>query len=307
MPQPLPESARPCAREANVLDDTGRSPPGLELLLAVTFALTVFCPRGVDAAEADKPPASDVQLSKAERHADGSVGLSIVPINCLEATVTVNAQLHGLKPSHPVPWTFVLAGKPEQLDLVPDGSGRGRTHYDVSYLWRPGGIGATHDPQTVYRLPYPPERHWIVSQGSFGRFSHGEGSGDEYSIDWTMPSSSPVCAARGGRVIAVKQNSTVNGRGHQFDVDTNYILLRHADGTCGEYLHIETDGATVKVGQEVEAGQSIGRSGNTGNSSEPHLHFGVFTNIDALTRTSFPIRWQTRNGLTNRLVEGRTY
>ncbi|HEY5315094.1 MAG TPA: M23 family metallopeptidase [Pirellulales bacterium] len=270
-------------------------------------ALLMSCDWNAQAAGLEKQPASDVQLSKPDRHEGGGVGFSIAAMHCLEATVTLEAQLRGLKPSHPLPWTFVLAGKPEQLELEPDGSGDGRTHFDVTYRWRPGGMGARHDPSAVYRLPYPPQRHWVVSQGNFGRFSHGAGSGDEYSIDWAMPSGSPVCAARGGRVIAVKQNSTVNGLGHQFDVDANYILVRHADGTCGEYVHLETDGAAVNVGQDVEVGQVIGSSGNTGNSSEPHLHFGVFTNRDGFTRTSIPVRWQTRRGATDRLIEGRQY
>ncbi len=52
------------------------------------------------------------------------------------------------------------------------------------------------------------------------------------------------------------------------------IVIRHLDGTLTYYLHLSAIG--VRVGQSVKSGQIIGRVGNTGLSSGPHLHFGVF-------------------------------
>ncbi|MGB8169537.1 MAG: M23 family metallopeptidase [Chthoniobacteraceae bacterium] len=43
----------------------------------------------------------------------------------------------------------------------------------------------------------------------------------------------------------------------------------------GEYLHLQKNGVLVKVGDEVQAGDLVARSGNTGCSTGPHLHFHV--------------------------------
>ena len=42
--------------------------------------------------------------------------------------------------------------------------------------------------------------------------------------------------------------------------------------------HLQAGGVLVRVGQRVRRGQAIGRSGNTGLSSAPHLHFVVHAN-----------------------------
>jgi murein DD-endopeptidase MepM/ murein hydrolase activator NlpD len=51
--------------------------------------------------------------------------------------------------------------------------------------------------------------------------------------------------------------------------------LRHPDGTYGVYLHLKKDSEMVNVGDEVDVGEPIAKSGNTGQSSGPHLHFHV--------------------------------
>jgi murein DD-endopeptidase MepM/ murein hydrolase activator NlpD len=53
------------------------------------------------------------------------------------------------------------------------------------------------------------------------------------------------------------------------------VFIEHVDGTVGRYFHLTRSGADVSVGQQVASGQRIGRSGNSGNSSAPHLHFDV--------------------------------
>ncbi|MBC2903781.1 transglycosylase family protein [Streptomyces cupreus] len=53
------------------------------------------------------------------------------------------------------------------------------------------------------------------------------------------------------------------------------VVVRHSDGRYSQYAHLSA--ISVKSGQQVGAGQRIGRSGSTGNSTGPHLHFEVRT------------------------------
>jgi murein DD-endopeptidase MepM/ murein hydrolase activator NlpD len=51
----------------------------------------------------------------------------------------------------------------------------------------------------------------------------------------------------------------------------------------------------------------VALSGNTGYSSEPHLHVGVFRNVDGTKRTSIPIQFITKSGKINSLSAGQAY
>src|SRR5258708_31582232 len=53
----------------------------------------------------------------------------------------------------------------------------------------------------------------------------------------------------------------------------NYLVIKHDDGTFGVYWHMEHNGVLVSVGQKIAQGEEIALSGNTGNSSAPHVHF----------------------------------
>ena len=55
----------------------------------------------------------------------------------------------------------------------------------------------------------------------------------------------------------------------------NMIMIRHANGEVSVFCHIKFEGTRVKVGDQVKKGQVIGLCGNTGNSTEAHLHYQV--------------------------------
>ena len=81
-------------------------------------------------------------------------------------------------------------------------------------------------------------------------------------IDYALPLGTPVLAAADGIVEKAGVDNTGYG---------NVIIIRHlwTDGTV--YAHLQN--WNVVAGQSVKAGDVIGHSGNTGNSTGPHLHF----------------------------------
>ena len=103
-------------------------------------------------------------------------------------------------------------------------------------------------------------------------------------------------AAREGRVVGVRDDSTFSGADPKFKPLGNYVIIKHSDGTLADYHHLQTDGALVKIGDEVKVGEPIGLSGQTGFASKPHLHFMVFQAIDGKKVLSLPFRLKTDHG-----------
>ena len=68
----------------------------------------------------------------------------------------------------------------------------------------------------------------------------------------------------------------------------NYILIQHDNKEYSFYAHLKQGSVLVKVGDEVEAKQKIAKVGNSGNSTEPHLHFHIVDSPSFLTQKSLP-------------------
>ncbi|WP_314225407.1 M23 family metallopeptidase [Streptomyces zaehneri] len=88
--------------------------------------------------------------------------------------------------------------------------------------------------------------------------------------DFAVPSGTKVMAAHGGTVVKAGGNGAGDGPAYG-----NAIVIKHANGVYSQYAHLSH--ISVKVGQIVKTGQKIALSGNTGNSSGPHLHFEIRT------------------------------
>lgn len=61
------------------------------------------------------------------------------------------------------------------------------------------------------------------------------------------------------------------------------VIIDHGNGEYSSYAHLRPGSATVRVGQVVKAGDTIGRLGSSGNSTEAHLHFQVCDKPAALS------------------------
>lgn len=157
------------------------------------------------------------------------------------------------------------------------------------------GVGAPG-----YRLPFPVGDSARLIQGNNGPWGH-EGHA-AYAFDFVMPIGSPVTAARMGRVIAVEGQFH---DGSRKPGEENFVVIQHDDSTFGRYYHLTHDGALVQAGTLVAAGDTIGRSGNTGASAGPHLHFDVTSGCYRWGCQTIPVRFL--NATTDTLVQGRTY
>ena len=72
------------------------------------------------------------------------------------------------------------------------------------------------------------------------------------------------------------------------DFSGNHVVVRVRPGVYATYAHLQRDSIGVEVGDHVQPGQLIGRLGNSGNSSQPHLHFQLSDGPDVLTSNSLP-------------------
>ncbi|PJT49198.1 peptidase, partial [Streptomyces albidoflavus] len=84
-------------------------------------------------------------------------------------------------------------------------------------------------------------------------------------VDFPVPTGTSVKAAASGTVVSAGWGGSY---GYQ-------VVIKHNDGKYSQYAHLSA--LTVRSGQSVQAGQRIARSGSTGNSTGPHLHFEVRT------------------------------
>lgn len=93
-----------------------------------------------------------------------------------------------------------------------------------------------------------------------GRISPHKGT------DFAMPIGTPVEAPADGRVTRVV-NHPLAGK---------YVVISHDNGFRTRYLHLSR--AVVKPGERVKMGQEIAKSGNSGRSTGPHLHYEIIAN-----------------------------
>jgi murein DD-endopeptidase MepM/ murein hydrolase activator NlpD len=89
-------------------------------------------------------------------------------------------------------------------------------------------------------------------------------------VDYAAFTGSQVVAPARGKVILAGYEKS------GFAVHGNCLFIDHGQGVISAYLHLSE--IQVEQGQEVQAGQLIGKVGATGIATGPHLHFGVYVN-----------------------------
>lgn len=157
-----------------------------------------------------------------------------------------------------------------------------------------------YEQSTDLRLPFDGE--WTVVNGSHEKaHSHSWGIyGQRYAYDFVVTDETarthegdgsraeqyhcwdrPILAPAAGVVVEASDGHRdypkAGGRMDplQRDIRGNYVVLDHGDGEYSVLAHLREGSLLVAEGDRVERGQRLGRCGNSGNSSEPHLHYHV--------------------------------
>ncbi|MCL1986435.1 MAG: M23 family metallopeptidase [Firmicutes bacterium] len=133
-----------------------------------------------------------------------------------------------------------------------------------------------------------------------------------------------IIAAADGVVVAVKDkypdSRTTGLRGFcdAWDIRGNFVVIRHNEGEYSTSAHLLQGSVVVKIGDVVKQGDVVGKCGNSGNSTEPHLHWHlqngknfflsaglpvIFSEITAEDSKGYAL-WHEKLGVKTRTSEG---
>lgn len=169
-----------------------------------------------------------------------------------------------------------------------------------------------------YRLPF--EGEWTVVNGGLEKqYCHLGGPTQRYAYDFLMmdefgktylgedPADFSAYKCYGKEVLAPADGTIVeiganceDGKimlpgdmeATAKDIRGNYVLIMHTEREYGFIGHLQPQSICVEVGEKVQAGQVIAKCGNTGNSSEPHVHFHVQDGVNFFTSVGIPISFK---------------
>ena len=208
-----------------------------------------------------------------------------------------------------LPARFVIPGQRERT-LV--GLGAMDPAHGFSYRLHLSSVPGAPNPNPVEGIivnpPFPAGQSYAISQGFHGTHTH-EHPDSVYAVDITMPIGTTITAARAGTVMDVEEDFNRAGTDMKtFGDKANHVIILHDDGTMALYAHLDLASVSVPAGARVKAGQPIARSGNTGFSTGPHLHFVIQQNVGMEMR-SLPFQFLQPGGGArapeeNQMLEG---
>lgn len=124
--------------------------------------------------------------------------------------------------------------------------------------------------------------------------------GEETEITSYYCYSKEILAPADGVVVEIKNNSKDSillGKGkfipRSKHIAGNYIVIRHAQNEYSTLAHLKKDSFVVNVGDKVSKGQVVALCGNTGNSTEPHLHFQLQNGQSFYSSVGLPIKFHS--------------
>jgi len=214
--------------------------------------------------------------------------------NLVPGPIEVRCELvsaENLRTEPPLPRKFLLPANEErlvtELQRVDEQKiARGQVACRASL----GDPDAHPSTDTVYALPFAAGTEYRLAQGFNGSFSHQDEQ-NRYALDFGVAEGTPVLATRAGVVMQVEENFRANGLDPRFADRANYVRVLHDDGSMALYAHLAPASFLRRPGDRVVVGQMIGKSGNTGLSTGPHLHFAIQRN-GGMSLVSIPFAMQ---------------
>lgn len=201
------------------------------------------------------------------------------------------------------PWQ---AAQAVQRSAFADGSNYRQYWDDANAIFKKGlrnGItGSVQGPGLGY-IAGSGGKHRPISGPVTSGLHGGNTAGNPPALDLAGPTGRPVYAVADG---VITQSRDIAGplASDRYKGDGPYgsfgkmIQLRTNSGDSILYAHLSR--RSVDVGQQVKGGARIGLSGNTGNSSGPHLHFGATNGPSAWLRTGGTIRHDNTPAILHR-------
>jgi murein DD-endopeptidase MepM/ murein hydrolase activator NlpD len=189
---------------------------------------------------------------------------------------------------------------------------------------------ASHVQQARYTLPFRGE--WFVFNGGVTQAtSHSwDILAQRYAYDFVIADAAlmrhrdegktltdyfcygqDVLAPAEGEVVAVRdgvRDAPRSGSGWvdflAGDFRGNHVVIKHIEGEYSFLAHLIPGSITVRKGERVQRGQRIGRCGNSGHSTEPHLHFHVQDHPNFWIAAGVPVRFEGLHETAQFLTRG---
>lgn len=257
------------------------------LLLALLALLSVMHQRlPAQAAAADpiaEPPGLEPHPIHSVRQRDIGLGDEYLVSNLTNGSIEVRCVLEdslNVQGVPPLPRNLVVAALAEsriaEMRIV-DRQRPAKAAIACSAVI--GDPNASAPVGVTYAQPFRPGTPFTIDQGFNGAFSHHDEQ-SRYALDFHVPEGTPVVAAREGVVTQVEDDfrRSSGTDAERFGGRANYVRVVHEDGSMAVYAHLAPHSMLRRPGDHVRVGDLIGKSGNTGFSTGPHLHFSVQRN-----------------------------
>ena len=119
--------------------------------------------------------------------------------------------------------------------------------------------------------------------------------GDNQSLQSYYCYGKDVLAPADGEVVKISnkhKDSRVNGKKaycDTWDIRGNFIVMKHAEHEYSLIAHLMPDSISVNIGDMVKQGTLIAKCGNSGNTSQPHIHFQIQTGESFFISAGLPV------------------
>jgi murein DD-endopeptidase MepM/ murein hydrolase activator NlpD len=171
----------------------------------------------------------------------------------------------------------------QRINFSPGKSGIEATELELKQV---AAFKATVSPTKMWDGKFiAPNQGRTSSPYGVRRYYNGEFAKDYYhrGLDYAGGYGSPVIAPAGGKVVLVGYEKK------GFRVHGNVVGVDHGQGVVSIFMHMSK--ITVEESQMVAAGEQIGAIGNTGSSTGPHLHWGLYVNAVSVD----PVQWRSQS------------